>query len=64
MTYPPNFHRVRSQSYGENTPYYIDDYSRIYDKNKKQIKCKICNSHLEYVPSYGVYCSDNLLHKV
>ena len=50
---------------------YIDCFTRVYDQNKKPIRCKhydkkngLCRTHLEYSPNVGFHCTDNLLHKV
>ena len=50
---------------------YIDCFTRVYDSNKKPIRCKhydkkngLCRTHLEWSPNIGFHCSDNLLHKV
>lgn len=42
--------------------FYIDNYNRLYDKDKQVIRCHVCSSQLSYIENYGIYCTDNISH--
>jgi hypothetical protein len=43
--------------------FYIDHFTRVYDKDKKPINCPICRNQIEYAyNTMGFHCTDNLLH--
>lgn len=49
---------------GDGNGYLIDGFNRVFTIDKKRVKCKKCNTQIEWVYNYSYHCTDNLLHDV